>query len=118
MAPNYFFNSGLIEMYILATRNLSFILFIMCCVSTAYSYAEEQFITEELYINGNENGLIVSPFSIPSINHNSNTKEYALYDIDYEELKRQISIYKRIYFTGQLLHGTLMIKMKPKFVDK
>jgi len=80
--------------------------------------ALEYELTESVKLSGNEQRMVFSPFQPPEKKELiSNQEQYTLYEINYDELKRQIVIYQRIYVTGQLLHGYLMVKMKPKFVD-
>ncbi len=94
---------------------LSFLIFLFFASSAK---ALEQEITESINISGGDNRVVISPFQVSELgSRNSKDIEYTMYEIDYGELKRQIKIYQQIYVTGQLLHGYLMVKMKPKFVD-
>jgi len=92
--------------------------FLILLFFTSLAQALEHEITESINVSGSDNRVVISPFEISAFgsSHSENT-EYTMYEIDYSELKRQIKIYQQIYVTGQLLHGYLMIKMKPKFVD-
>jgi len=113
---------------------LSIVLFILLSV-TRPLFAIEQEITERHVISGAAGRISISPYhisprhSLSSVawtggaqssaieNSAVQSREHILYEIDYSELKHQIKTYQQIYVTGQLLHGYLMIKMKPKFVD-
>jgi len=94
---------------------LGFFIFLFSASSVK---ALEHEITENINVSGGDNRVVISPFQVSALESRSPKDiEYTMYEIDYGELKRQIKIYQQIYVTGQLLHGYLMIKMKPKFVD-
>lgn len=82
-------------------------------VISASANAMEQQITQALIIKGSDGPQVLTPYQLPS----AENTEYTLHEIDYDELKRQISIYKTIYLTGQIIHGGIILKFKPKFVD-
>lgn len=81
------------------------------------SWGENNILNQNLLLDGKNGAISINPLLANKIALSENSTEYTIYDIDYDELKRQIKIYKRIYVTGQLLHGALMVKTKSKFVD-
>ena len=91
----------------------------MMLLSLNAAWALQHEIDENIILSGEHGRVVISPFQISALStpHSENAAHYTMYEIDYDELKRQIKIYQQIYVTGQLLHGYLMVKMKPKFVD-
>ena len=94
----------------------------ICVAMVALSsnvWSMEHEIVQEITISGENQRVVISPFQLAPLteNYSATDPEYTMYEINYNELKRQIKIYQQIYVTGQLLHGYLMVKMKPKFVD-
>jgi len=77
----------------------------------------EHLITESFVLSGNSQSQVLSAYQFGQSTVSKDKKSYKLYTINYSELKHQLSIYKKIYVSGQVLHGVLMVKARPTFVD-
>lgn len=100
---------------IISSPHLAVCLFLISYTHSANAIEIE--LTKDTMISGNTGSLSISPYHpLTLTNKSPNKPEHVLYAIDYDALKQEIKTYQQIYVTGQILHGYLMIKMKPKFV--
>ena len=77
-----------------------------------YAYAE-QLITKPFTLSAKGQTQFFSVHHLIQPQRPEEKNTYTLFYIDDSGLKHQISIYKRLYFAGQIFHGVLMLKARP-----
>lgn len=83
----------------------------------AIGLADSQRWSEPLTLSGEKQPITISPYhAVTSSVTASNDKTLQLYNIDYSDLTHQLKVYRDVYYTGQVLHGVVLIKAKPRFI--
>lgn len=90
-----------------------------CLIATPAPAADSVRWTEPLIVNGSSQPVVISPYRLTSSSASGTPEnKYILYDVDYSDLSNKLRNYRIIYYSGQGVHGIVLLNLKPQYIKE